>query len=942
MAQSNSIDVNNWFKQLFDLSPDPAWVIEGNRFVECNAAAIKTLGYTSRDKFLDVHPSELSPPVQADGEDSYTKAERMMAIAMKRGSHRFEWIHTRTDGTDFDVEVTLSSIVVADRKVIYCVWRDISERKQMENMLINERDSIKSILNKVGEPIFVKDNEHRVIRANDAFYEMFGLDENSVIGKTLAEHVPEDERLHFLAVDRRVLDTGIPDKSEETLTLGGFTRTIITRKTRYVDNFGERYLVGSIHDITERKRSEEKLKQSDVLFRSMAETLPLAIYVSSGLDQICEYLNPAFVELFGYTKKEIPSLAEWWPLAYPDKAYRQSVVEEWQGRVKLAIETRSKIEPIETVVTSKDGSKKNISWGFITLGERNFAFGFDLTRLKQAEREQAIAATAFNSQEGMMVTDKGGTILKVNKAFTRITGYSSEEAIGQNPRLLKSDCQAADFYVRMWQKIKNFGSWEGEIWNRRKNGEIYPEYLTITAVKDAGANVTNYVGTFNDITQIKASADEILQLAFYDPLTRLPNRRLLLDRLSTALASMDRSGNVGALLFIDLDYFKSLNDTLGHNIGDLMLQQVAERLTSCVREVDTVARLGGDEFVVMLQDLNLDYTKAAEKTEIIANKILLTLNQPYQLGTHSCDSTPSIGITLFRNRGQPVEELLKQADIAMYQSKKEGRNKIRFFDPMMQESFNMHIKLEHDLSQALNERQFRLFYQIQVDSSNHAVGAEALIRWQHPERGLVTPLEFIPHAEGSGLILPIGNWVLESACESLKSWEQDKQIRYLSLSINVSARQFHQPDFVTKIQELIKHHGINPARLKLELTESLLLVDIEDTIARMSALNKLGIRLALDDFGTGYSSLQYLKRLPLEQLKIDQSFIRELDTDKDDRAIVSTIIAMARNLNVEVIAEGVETESQKQFLIERGCSRFQGYLFGKPVPIDQFETSLLK
>ena len=334
--------------------------------------------------------------------------------------------------------------------------------------------------------------------------------------------------------------------------------------------------------------------------------------------------------------------------------------------------------------------------------------------------------------------------------------------------------------------------------------------------------------------------------------------------------------------------------------------------------------------------------KAAEQADIIANKILVTLNQPYQLAAHRYDSTPSIGITLLRGHDSPVEELLKQADIAMYQSKKEGRNTIRFFDPRMQESLNARIKLENDLNHALNEHQFQLYYQIQVNSLNHPIGAEALIRWQHPERGLLAPVEFIPHAEDSGLILPIGRWVLESACEQLKSWARNKQTRNLSLSINVSARQFHQSGFVTQIKQLINHHGINPARLRLELTESMLLVNIEDTISRMNDLNKIGIRLELDDFGTGYSSLQYLKRLPLEQLKIDRSFIRDLDTDKDDRSIVSTIIAMARNLNVEVIAEGVETESQKQFLIERGCSRFQGYLFGKPVPAEQFVTSIMR
>lgn len=940
MTFRNSKKEYDWFKQLYLLSPDPAWVIEGNRFVECNEAAIKTLGYNSREEFLNLHPSKLSPPVQADGEDSFSKAERMMSIALEKGLHRFEWIHTRADGSNFDVEVTLSSIAIDGRQIIYCIWRDISRRRKTEHMLNNEHERIRSILNKVIEPIFVKDNEHRLVLANDAFYEMFGMDESHVIGKTLAEHVPENEREQFLSVDRQVLDTGVADQREETLTLDGFTRTIVTSKTRYVDNFGDRYLVGSINDITERKRSEEELKQSDALFRSMAETLPVAIYVSSGLDQICNYVNPAFIELFGYTKEEVPSISKWWPLAYPDPDYQRGLVDEWQRKIKTAIEDQSEIIPMETVVTCKNGTTRDVSWGFIALGDKNYAFGLDLTERKQAERDQAIAATAFNAQEGMVVTDADGTILKVNKAFNGITGYSSEEVIGKNPRLLKSGREDSEFYLDMWEQINRTGYWEGEIWNRRKNGEVYPESLAITAVKDSNDQVINYVGTFYDITLSKASADEIKHLAFYDPLTRLPNRRLLLDRLHKALANLGRSGNTGALLFLDLDNFKNLNDSMGHNIGDLLLQQVAGRLASCVREYDTVARLGGDEFVVMLEDLGVPTIEALNQLENVGQKILQTLSQPYDLGELKYECTASIGITLFNRNDQSVDELLKQADIAMYQSKKEGRNTIRFFDPEMQDNLNARIELEADLNRALEEQLFELYLQIQVDKSNQPIGAEALIRWHHPERNLVSPVEFIDHAETTGLILPIGNWVLESACKILQSWEQNELTRDLALSVNVSARQFHQLDFVTHIEALVKKYSINPVRLKLELTESILLVDIEDAITRMKALSKFGIRQVLDDFGSGYSSLQYLKRLPLEQIKIDQSFIRDIETDADDRAIVSTIIAMAENLNVEVIAEGVETETQKQFLHDRGCRQFQGYLFGKPIPVEQFIKSL--
>ncbi len=565
---------------------------------------------------------------------------------------------------------------------------------------------------------------------------------------------------------------------------------------------------------------------------------------------------------------------------------------------------------------------------------------FDITEIKKAEADLRIAATAFESQEGMMVTDAKGLILRVNQAFSRVTGYAADEVIGKNPRLLQSGRQNADYYAAMWEGISQRGAWEGEIWNRRKNGEIYPEHLTITAVKDKDGLVSNYVATLTDITKSKADEEDIRNLAFYDPLTHLPNRRLLMDRLNQALVSSARSGRQGALLFIDLDNFKVLNDTLGHEMGDLLLQQVALRLESCVREGDTVARLGGDEFVVMLEGLSEQPVEAAAQTEVVGEKILATLNQPYQLAGHKHNNSPSIGATLFNDHKQGMEDLLRQADIAMYQAKKAGRNTLRFFDPKMQDTINARASLEEELRQALEKRQFRLYYQIQVDSSRRVLGAEALIRWLHPERGMVSPALFVPLLEETGLILPVGKWVLDEACAQLKVWQRAPLTRELVLAVNVSARQFRQADFVAQVQAAVQRHAVDPARLKLELTESMLLENIEEIIASMKVLKEIGVQFSLDDFGTGYSSLQYLKRLPLDQLKIDQSFVRDITEDSSDRAIVRTIIAMAQSLNLDVIAEGVETEQQRQLLMEKGCRHFQGYLFGKPTPIEAFEAQL--
>ena len=435
-------------------------------------------------------------------------------------------------------------------------------------------------------------------------------------------------------------------------------------------------------------------------------------------------------------------------------------------------------------------------------------------------------------------------------------------------------------------------------------------------------------------------AKELNNLAFYDPLTGLPNRRLLMDRLHQAFASSARSGQEGALLFINLDNFKDINDILGHDIGDLLLQQTAQRLESCLREGDTVARLGGDEFVVILEDLRRQPIEAATQTKAVGEKILAALGQPCQLATHEYHSTASIGATLFSDRHKTAEELLQRADIAMYQAKKAGHNTLRFFNPKMQDVINARAALEGDLRKALESHQFHLYYQIQVDSSHHPLGAEALIRWIHPERGMVSPAQFIPLAEETGLILPIGQWVLETACIQIKTWEQDVLTRDLVLSVNVSAKQFHQVDFVTQVKDAVQRHTINPKRLKLELTESMLLENIEDTIATMNALHEIGILFSLDDFGTGYSSLQYLKRLPLDQLKIDQSFICDIATNSSDKAIVRAIIAMAHSLDLDVIAEGVETEEQRQILLKKECTHYQGYLFSKPVPIEQFEALL--
>lgn len=439
-----------------------------------------------------------------------------------------------------------------------------------------------------------------------------------------------------------------------------------------------------------------------------------------------------------------------------------------------------------------------------------------------------------------------------------------------------------------------------------------------------------------DISHRKAAKAEIIRLAFYDMLTGLPNRRLLLDRLNQALSICIRNEIKGALLFIDLDNFKALNDTYGHDLGDLMLRQVAERLESCVRDGDTVARLGGDEFVVMLEGLGEESEGAAARSKMVGDKIIGILNQPYMLGSQKYHASASIGVTLFGEHGDHSGELLKQADIAMYQAKSAGRNNLRFFDPDLQAAIKARATLDAAMRQGIEEDQFLLHYQPQVDRDGHLTGAETLLRWQLPERGLVSPIEFIPLAEETGLILPLGNWVLQTACRQLVAWASQKETVHLTLAVNVSARQFHQPDFVSRVLAAVTQAGADPAKLKLELTESILIENVDNVIVKMTALIAHGISFSLDDFGTGYSSLLYLKRLPLSQLKIDQSFVRDLLTDENDSRIAQIIIALGKSFGLNVIAEGVETEAQRKFLADHGCHAFQGYLFGRPLPIEEF------
>lgn len=561
----------------------------------------------------------------------------------------------------------------------------------------------------------------------------------------------------------------------------------------------------------------------------------------------------------------------------------------------------------------------------------------EITDIKLAERNLLIADAVIESQEAIVISDSSNSIIRINNSYTRLTGYSSDEVIGKSSNILKSGLHDQAFYQNMWIALAENKFWQGEIWDRRKNGEIYPKWLTIKAVTDPDGEILNYIGAFTDLSKHKGAEEEIYRLAFYDPLTNLPNRRLFRERLDLALSNCAHNFYHGAVLMIDLDNFKLINDTKGHTVGDLLLVALAQRLKCCVSEVDFVARLGGDEFVIIMEILGKDTNEAITQAEVLSKNILKASSQPFLIAGEELHCSLSIGICMISMHTTVGSEVLKRADVAMYQAKSAGRNTLRFFDEDLHKSLEKRLSLVSELRQALPNNELRLYCQAQVNRGHKIIGAELLLRWEHPRRGLVAPDEFIMLAEESGLIIPIGLWVIFTACTQLKMWEENPLTNKLTLAVNVSARQFSQSDFVEQVCVLLQKTGANGTLLKIELTESLVIQDIDDAIEKMDALKLLGISFSLDDFGTGYSSLSYLKRLPISQLKIDRSFVREIHTNQGDAIIAQSIIGMANNFRFNVIAEGVENEAQRTCLEQMGCFNFQGYLFSKPVPLEEFE-----
>ncbi len=677
------------------------------------------------------------------------------------------------------------------------------------------------------------------------------------------------------------------------------------------------------------------LEESEGRFRQMAENIRQVFWMSDRGRQKMLYVSPAFEEIWGIPHDRLDSPDSLLETIHPEDRAKVAEALSDMGQGNCDITYR---------IVRPDGQTRWIrDRAFPVRDEqgsliRITGIAEDITAQKQAEEQMRLSAQVFvNSQEAIMITDSMNNIIKINQAFTDITGYSEAEVVGKNPRMLKSGRHEPDFYRTLWQTLLATGNWHGEIWDRRRNGEIYPKWVTINSVRNEQGEITNFIALFSDITERKASFERIQRLAHYDTLTNLPNRSLLNERLESAIAGAKRNSFRIGILFLDLDRFKNVNDSLGHFAGDLLLQTVANRLKRCVRDMDTVARLGGDEFVVILNGI-----KEAADAAHVAQKILETLSESVMIEDQEIVTTPSIGISIYPDDGQNHTSLIKNADAAMYHAKDLGRGNFQFFTQDMNEKASRQLSFESELKLALKREELFLEYQPQIDiKSGRLVGVEALLRWHHPGRGLVPPAVFIPVAEECGAIAAMGEWVIRAACIQNSIWHT-AGLPVVPVAVNLSAVQFRQKDIVDMIGRILKETGLPPPLLELEMTESILMKEADVTIGTLRAIKEMGLRLSIDDFGTGYSSLSYLKRFPIDKLKIDQSFVRDIATNQDDAAIIRTIITMGHSLRLQVIAEGVETLEQLAFLKEEGCDEAQGYHFGRPMPASQFEALLGK
>lgn len=868
-------------------------------------------------------------PEDSDWASAYCAAQ----TAAGRG-HFLEYRVLTADRRCLWVRDIVSMIEQEPKPVMRGLMIDITEAKKIEEAQRLSEQKFASVFRQCPDILVIaRVSDGCLLEVNEAFEEQIGLPAARVVGRpasTLDIWGSEGVAPRLL----RRLKTGSIRNLEMSFRRdnGEMFTGLLSAEPFDLDTTPA--LVVVVRDITQLKETQQKLQISEEKFAKAFHASPDGMLLTRQSDGLLLEANEGFTVITGYQTaftldRSLLELGIW-----VDLGERQRLLEQLnrEGSVR---DFTCLIRRIDGQIRLCELSARPLPIGGV---DCMLTIARDITERQQMQQKLALSATVFESTaEGVLITDTQQRISAVNRAFTQITGFSEQEALGETPRLLASGQHDSAFYVAMWHCLAAEGHWQGEICNRRKNGELYPSWLTISSVRNSDEVITHFVAVFADISSLKHAQARLDYQAHHDPLTGLPNRTLFESRLHAALAHQQEASSQGAVLFLDLDRFKHINDSLGHPVGDLLLKGIAQRLKEQVRDIDTVARLGGDEFIILLPGLS-----HASDAEHIAAKVLACFAAPFQAGEHEFFTSASIGTSLYPQDGTDVATLVKNADAAMYRSKAKGRNRVESYTRDLTTQATTRVAMEHELRRAIERGEMSLSYQPKFSlSSQSLVGAEALIRWTHPNFGEVPPEQFISLAEENGMILQLGDWVLERACRQMRDWGYLYDA-FGTLSVNLAGAQLRQPNLLKRIEGLLQECNLRPESLQLEITENFIMSQAEEALAVLHQLKRLGVQLAIDDFGTGYSSLSYLKRLPLDILKIDQSFVRGLPDDTHDAAIVRAIIALGRSMQLTVIAEGVETQAQQAFLAEEGCEQIQGYIVSLPLPAEEFAATFLR